>query len=92
MVAKLRVTVHHRRAQPTGALKLQLTVPSGWEERSCRDALLAPFLRELDKRFAGASAAAGEMSVLRVTSRRLTASDEYWMSMELTRLRGCLGG
>ena len=64
---KLFVTAYYRRDDPDTGVTLKLTLPLSWEQRSVRDAVIAPFLQSSNRRNPKASvAAAGPFEVVRV--------------------------
>ena len=77
---KLVVTAHFRREDAALALRLKLTLPLSWEERSLREAVVDPFVRVYDRQRPHAPAsAAAPFDAVRVV---------YWSGPRPSRL-GC---
>ena len=66
----LAVTVHYQRGCLASHLALKITVPVSWESRSCREALVEPFMNAYAKKRPDATAQllAGPFELLRVES------------------------
>ena len=64
----LAVTVHYQRGCLLSHLALKITVPVSWESRSCREALVEPFMNAYAKKRPDAAAQllAGPFELLRV--------------------------